>query len=211
LIRAASSALLIAVSGICACDAGQHRIPTNHRAAPDTCSTSRPAFMPGPPTDGGGLCSGFACSCTSDSLCTDFKNGRCGQTFELNYCSRSCPICTYDHCFSDSDCPPLGPGPGVCDCRETLGHGPDTVSQASPNYCLYTNNCRVDSDCTSTGLPFCSPSADPQCGSFVGFFCHTTSDECVDDADCGLGICAWQPDKKHWACAKPGACLDGGA
>lgn len=210
----------IFLCGLAACGHAHHT-PAVHRAAPDACSAGRPAFMPGSPNDAGSCAA--ACACSSDSQCTapaPLANGRCGHaplSSQFACEALTCTGCSYDECFSDSDCSATGAlGLGICSCRETATHKADSVAQANPNFCAYGNNCRVDADCASTGFPFCSPSPSPTCQNFAqGFFCHTTDDECSDDSDCMSGgiqaVCAWEPSKGHWACASPGLCLDGGA
>jgi hypothetical protein len=38
------------------------------------------------------------------------------------------------------------------------------------------------------------------CG--YGYFCHTTADACIDDADCPAGgSCVYDLTKGHWTCA----------
>lgn len=227
MLPAARIRLLIFAVGLVACG-HSHHTPALHRAAADICATDRPAFLTTPPPSDAGMCTGYpdnSCVCTSDSQCETspgLSNGRCGdvRTTSGFFCgaSSSCNRCTYDRCFSDSDCPAIASGGvAICNCRETPNHGTDSVSHADPNLCEYGNNCRVDSDCASTGFPFCSPSTDSFCQTgTVGWFCHTSDDECSDDTDCEKSlaidaVCAWEPSQKHWACAAPKACLDGGA
>jgi hypothetical protein len=165
-------------------DAGQTappRVPKVHRAAATSCPTTRdPGSASAPPE--------FMNKCTSDAECTAGKNGRC-------YGSLSANICTYDECFSDADCKAA-----VCDCRNTGSLG--LINKCFPG------NCRTDADC---GNNYCSPSATtlpagctgPTLGSY-GYFCHTTSDECIDDADCGDAVtrCLFDPEVVHWMCIK---------
>jgi len=64
----------------------------------------------------------------------------------------------------------------------------------------------VDADCGAGG--WCSPTYDFSCGSFfgfIGYYCHTPSDTCLDDSDCGTGSppasCRYNPTVGAWACA----------
>jgi hypothetical protein len=160
------------------------RVPADHRAAAAACPSDRPA---GDATAPGG-------KCTKDADCTSGKNGRCLAPRPPDLVENTC---SYDDCFTDADC-----GSGVCACRSATHHGANTCFHA---------NCRTDADCAGRG---CSPSAvatDPSCqsglaiGSF-GYFCHTASDECIDDGDCGGSgpsgpkICIFDADVAHWRC-----------
>jgi hypothetical protein len=107
--------------------------------------------------------------------------------------------CTYDACFTDSDCPaPAGPasGPVVCACENGF--------RSDNNVCIQ-GNCQVDADCDAKGLHWCSPTLG-SCGNYTGFqgyYCHTPEDQCLDDADCSAngGYCAYEPTVGHWACS----------
>ena len=73
------------------------------------------------------------------------------------------------------------------------------------NVCLNDGNCRTDADCGEGGA--CSPTLG-DCGDYAGvvaYYCHTPTDECVDDADCtgtaGRGYCAYNPAAGHWMCS----------
>jgi hypothetical protein len=154
---------------------GDARVPLNHRATGARCPSQR-----GPGVGAGGC---------SDSECDGGINGRC------IYVGLSLG-CTYDECFTDSDCPP-GPG-GPCICR---------LSPSEPNSCA-SGNCVVDSSCGSGN--YCSLSF-TAC-AFVTYFCHTPSDTCIDDTDCADfdagdqsapptgGICAYDSHVAHWVC-----------
>lgn len=161
------------------------RPATVHRVASVACPTDRP---PGNPPSIPG-------TCKDDSECTQGTNGRCTSV------ALGPPKCTYDACGSDKDC---GSSSGVCQCR--------AASEGGANACRQ-GNCRTDGDCGVVGKGFCSPSAveiDVYCrtgipvGSF-GYFCHTPSDECVNDSDCGTtetGACIFDVPKQHWVCQK---------
>jgi hypothetical protein len=150
--------------------------PANHRPTSVGCSMVRPPGLQSAVPSGG---------CASDSQCTGGQNGRCTP-------ARTEPICTYDSCFTDTDC-----GGGVCECG-----GPDGVGR-SANICL-GGNCTVDPDCGPGG--YCSPSYGTSCGAYggvAGYFCHTAEDQCNNDDQCvdaGAGYCAYQPTTGSWAC-----------
>ena len=162
------------------------REPEKHRAEATACDHTRPTTLPNIPPDGD---SGWV-ECRSHADCTDGENGRCGGNGHAGY------RCTYDLCFSDSDCPTAATGePQLCQCDGGYGGN---------NVCL-PGNCRVDSDCGSNG--YCSPSLGA-CGNYtgvVGYFCHTQEDECLDDADCSIapnaGYCAFIPVVGRWQCS----------
>ena len=109
------------------------------------------------------------------------ENGRCGF-------GRIGAFCSYDTCFSDSDCA----ANEVCLCDGTgMGGGGNT--------CVVTS-CRTNNDC---GGQTCSPTFG-SCGHYTGvisFACHTTSDECTVDADCTGGYCMFEPGVSHWVCS----------
>jgi hypothetical protein len=159
--------------------------PTDHRPTAAPCSMTRPPGINMTAGHDGGLA---GTSCTSDSQCTSGKNGRCMQSGDLG------PTCTYDQCFTDSQCGKEG----VCECGT-----PADDEGRYPNTCL-DGNCQVDADCGDGG--YCSPSYDTSCGPFsgyVGYYCHTSKDECTNDDECtegGAGYCAWQPTKSLWTC-----------
>jgi hypothetical protein len=114
--------------------------------------------------------------CQRNADCSHGLNGRCVSD-RTSYSS-----CVYDACNVDSDC-----GAGrACFC----GGG------ESASICAI-GDCTVDADC---GAQFCSPAHLP-CGRTAAFFCHTDSDECVDDVDCSAGVCNYQLPLGHWACA----------
>ena len=148
------------------------REPKKHRVSSAACPQTRPpGSVPYP---------GF---CKSDAECTDGKNGRCTPSGR-----RGGPSCTYDQCFSDSDCKGT-----VCECREGGASG--------PNVCK-AGNCRTDADCKGS---YCSPSLG-SCGHFtgpVGYFCHGKDDECVDDGDCDgkEGACRFVREVGHFKCS----------
>jgi hypothetical protein len=166
------------------------RTPKNHRPAEIVCAPSSSTGSSACASTGGGPPG----ACKKDSDCTAGTNGKCeiaaGGIF-------SC-ACVYDTCSKDSECSTGGP----CACA-------GSPYQISANGCAPSGNCKVDADCGASG--YCSPSGGAGCaGSIAGYYCHTTADECVDDADCkgtsGPTICTYDKTKKHWACTPVLAC-----
>jgi len=164
-------------------DAGT-RMPLLHRPAGATCPTVRasgPFICDCAGSDSGCLC--LFGECGQDSDCTAGISGRC-------LVNGPAPItaCSYDTCFSDADCPPKTP----CDCR-------DSASSAAPNSCLIGSDCSVDSDCGPGN--YCSPS--PVSWYGTAYHCHTSSDTCVDDSDCGqFENCTFDVQNSYWSCVK---------
>jgi hypothetical protein len=163
------------------------RVPLNHRPDDSQCLAPAPAGdctgQPGP-----------GAQCSQDSQCTTGSNGRC-----INQNSGGPLIgcrCTYDECTSDTSCA-LG---DVCAC-----HG-SAYSDGAGNVCV-PGNCRVDSDCGAHG--YCSPTAAMGCGeATAGYYCHTPTDQCIDDSDCGgsLSTCAWSSSDSRWECRMVAVC-----
>jgi hypothetical protein len=158
------------------------RVPKQNRPQGGSCPAQR---GPGPTVSNTG-----GNSCTKDADCTAGHNGRCVPLGfgPLVY------SCSYDECFVDSDCP----GNVPCDCR-------DSDSSLAPNVCGTGSECRVNADCaSSSSCGWCSPTEVPSqfCfGRNTTYVCHTPSDTCIDDADCGMsGSCNLDPMTKHWAC-----------
>ena len=157
--------------------------PERHRATAELCAMDRgtpPIIEPIPDFSG----------CTTHAECTDGINGRCTGSPRNGY------NCSYDQCFSDSEC-----GSGPCDCRGARGG----VGSFGSNHCLQ-GDCQTDADCGVGGA--CSPTLGT-CGDFggvVGYYCHTCEDLCTDDSDCpasssGLpGYCAYDELAGRWAC-----------
>jgi hypothetical protein len=133
-------------------------------------------------------------SCSSDADCSGGVNGRCTPATVGG--GAVAALCTYDACFNDGDCP----NGTACSCRGRDFH---RSWPSDENRCMSGGNCHVDGDC---GSEYCSPSKDPGCANldFVGLFCHTTDDECVDDQDCppgdGFHVCAYDSVVRHWRC-----------
>lgn len=157
------------------------RVPANHRAAGSACSTDKVAGDAEPE-----LVERPDAECKRDADCTGGKNGRCAHFYGGG---RRPPYaaCIYDACVVDSDCGPKS----ACDCGTSPSDGHQCMG----------GNCAVDSDCGANS--FCSPSMG-SCGNYrgvVGNFCHTPTDECVDDADCAGGYCAWKEEVGHWQCS----------
>jgi len=155
-------------------------VPEQHRATASTCSPSTTTASPC-----GGIGSG---ECSKDSDCASGTNGHC--TFQGG--GAAICHCFYDTCANDSECTSGGP----CACQ-------GSPYQSIVNACVQ-GNCKVDADCGASG--YCSPSAGTSCsGGLAGYFCHTPSDECLNDSDCAdagpAPVCAYDSTKKHWACA----------
>ncbi len=167
-------------------DAG--RIPVNHRTGDSPCSMPSPAGQCSAGSGGG--------QCTTDSACTQGMNGRCVPSGPIPGC-----ICTYDICQHDTDC---GAG-SACACHGTAELG------TWGNSCV-RGNCRVDADCGPAG--YCSPSPAASCVPTVaGYYCHTPSDPCVNDADCpmdsanpGSPACAYSTSSGTWQCISVPLC-----
>jgi hypothetical protein len=155
------------------------RVPQNHR--PDDSQCTQPA----PPGDcNGGMGGPGGSSCSKDTDCTMGPNPRCETDGPLPGC-----MCTFDACVTDTDCM-MGE---VCAC-----HG--SAYSTGGNQCI-PSNCRVDSDCGPSG--YCSPTTGQNnCGAVTGYYCHTSSDACLNDGDCGAGqVCQWSAASNHWQCA----------
>jgi hypothetical protein len=172
------------------------RAPQTHVASGSACPQQR-----GPGLDGcnpdGGLASPTAVACLRDSDCTAGESGRCnfwpvsspppseaGSQLVLPLCGSTC---SYDTCFSDSDCPPRVP----CGCRSSPSAG-------AANVCLTGSNCAVDSDCGPGG--FCSPDSSQQTQGLLLYFCHTANDACLDNSDCPNGGCQHDSTSARWIC-----------
>jgi len=162
-------------------------VPLNHRPNDAQCLQSPAAgTCQAPPED-----AGFGCS--ADSQCTSGTNGRCQNNLGPAGCS-----CTYDTCASDSACPTGD----LCVC-----HG-SPYAYGAGNTCM-PGNCRIDSDCGAQG--YCSPAhGTANCGGVSGYYCHTPSDECVNDTDCSTGnpsACTWSSSLSRWTCQEMIECL----
>jgi hypothetical protein len=133
--------------------------------------------------------------CSKDSDCTSGTDGRCIQptTGAVVSCT-----CTYDACKDDAACV----AGQTCAC-----HG-SPYTHGDGNTCVQ-GNCRVDSDCGAGG--YCSPADNTStCGSLLGYYCHTSADQCLDDTDCtggaGEPVCTYVPSAGHWECKTQGLC-----
>ena len=171
--------------GASSLDANTSRVPMKHRAVASSCPEQRDAGS-GPQ---GSCGDGVQNVCLSDADCAPGTNGRCLANWRLPCLS----ACSYDTCFSDSECADNQP----CQCR-------DSASSTDANQCMTGGNCRIDADCGPGG--YCSPgSSSPclcnrPCGG--GYFCHTPNDTCLEDSDCGTdGNCIYDSVAKRWGCA----------
>jgi hypothetical protein len=165
--------------------------PLYHRALAAPCPLQR-----GPGSITGPLCPGAVPTCcTSDARCGG-SNGRC------NNIGTSFASCSYDQCFSDSNCPAGTP----CLCR-------GSPSDPGANVCLPKGNCTVDSDCGIAG--YCSPSPSPASCGPGAYYCHTRLDTCTNDSDCPHGpsnlvsSCLYDSPTQHWACQQHVECSSG--
>ncbi len=167
------------------------REPTTHRANADTCAPDRPPILPFPSD------AMASSQCASDNDCYPNAGlqGRCTPVADAS-CdgTRPCGFCTQDQCYDDGHCA------NVCDCRGSPIHS----SPSAPNTCLPTGNCLLDIDCSDAGVAYCSPSLTYGCSSrgWVGYFCHTSQDECTNDSDCATGNhCSYEWSVLHWTCS----------
>jgi hypothetical protein len=158
-------------------------IPSTHRTTAVACPEPRP---PGAVTFG----NGYSCQdvppetqpqCVTDQDCDSGLNGRCACSVVVTS-DQVFGECTYDSCTSDNNC-----DGGVCNCDSNQG-----------NACV-GGNCRTDSDCGDGG--YCSGSPGGCGGATVGYFCHTPSDQCVNNQDCSGNVCFYSPSAKHWICS----------
>jgi hypothetical protein len=166
------------------------RVPANHRASDIQCAQPAPAGT----CSCNGNCPSATYSsewqCTSDRDCADGgTNGRCTNNLGPAGC-----WCSYDTCIADSDCP----SGQTCAC-----HGA-AYTFGSGNGCV-PGNCRVDADCGMYG--YCSPTPALPCSMVgwpfcqgVGYYCHTSEDQCIDDGDCGGPGCLYDPSVGYWKC-----------
>ena len=166
-----------------ASDAAEPMAPQYHRASGECCPADR--------APGDTFMMYNEGTCMTDSDCEAGVNGRC-LSYQTFYCS-------YDACFSDSDCAPRTP----CLCRAS-------PTSESANGCARGSDCATDSDCGPGG--YCSPSPSPhyECGPGSGatYYCHTAQDECTNDSDCGWvdtgysgsNLCLYDTQSQRWAC-----------
>jgi hypothetical protein len=163
------------------------RVPLEHRATAMACPSQR---GPGSLPTSCNYDAGMTATCLADTDCDAGTNGRC---MHPDLTPAICVVaCSYDGCFSDSDCPAGQP----CACRASS-------TDSTANACVSGSQCRIDSDCGSGG--YCSPSpgyGDFHCG--MAYFCHTSSDTCIDDSDCDSAHCQFDSTASHWACGGPG-------
>jgi hypothetical protein len=56
--------------------------------------------------------------------------------------------------------------------------------------------CQSQSFCGASTAP--GTSCNGNCGH--GYFCHTPNDRCIDDSDCGGGLCTFDLTGQTWVC-----------
>ncbi len=162
------------------------RVPVNHRPSDAQCAMPAPA--------GDCTFNNPGAACHSDADCSDAgANGRCIVPNGPPTC-----FCTSDACTGDAQCK----AGQACAC-----HG-SAYTGGAGNTCT-PGNCRIDADCSSGS--YCSPSAAPNtCGGLSGFYCHTSKDQCTDDADCTNSspgtMCIYSPGDGFWSCQTSGLC-----
>jgi hypothetical protein len=190
---------------------GDAEVPLNHRPTAACCPAQRgpgPSGQPYPTCtyEAGSVCpADHATTCSSDSECTAGVNGRCFP-FEGLVGPGGC---SYDECFTDSNCGPKTP----CSCRSSS-------TDNSANVCDVGGNCAVDSDCGPGGYcsfsdPILNNGAANVCYGPYLYYCHTASDTCINDSDCGpldsgtppespANVCAYNTQDNRWECTKTG-------
>jgi hypothetical protein len=200
-------------------DAGTGCVPVNHRVAGSICPSERgpgTVVAPGCQETSGPVVPG----CNQDSDCRSGANGRC-QVFGGPACDY---FCSYDNCTSDSDCS----GNVPCACRASSADATANTCQTASNcrvdtdcgsggFCspsLVNNNCQCFSEsfctaadqgsCAETGPDGILKAVPCSCGGNCGhgFFCHTAKDGCLDDSDCGGGLCTFDLNAQAWVCAQ---------
>jgi hypothetical protein len=174
-------------------------IPVSHRPSNAQCPSQRGPGPSGQPYSGF-----YSTTCSTDSQCTAGRNGRCFPNEGLVGPGG----CSYDECFTDSNCGARTP----CLCRSSS-------TDNGANVCDIGGNCAVDSDCGPGG--YCSPSVrvapnQPTnvCWGSTPYYCHATSDLCVNDSDCApldagppttsspTYTCAYNPQDSRWECTQ---------
>ncbi len=143
-------------------------------------------------------------SCTSDAGCDAVPSAKACRPYPD---AGGATFCTADKCFTDDDCPNLGP----CECSLAAAVG--VLNRCSPG------NCHTDADCASGG--FCSLSPEVDCSrggsssggygggglqSAAGYYCHSPKDACTNDSDCapcGTGAYCAMTEIGLWQCIGP--------
>lgn len=174
LVAGCSGSAATAIDGSDSHDSATGRVPAVHRPVSIECSHTRGPGTADPRVP--------KVDCSTDADCATGNNGRCLVSTHGGHLNS----CSYDECFSDSAC-----GSRVCSCRE---------APSAPNFCADAN-CKVDADCGAGG--YCSPSVafDRINVGIAGYWCHTSTDACTDDADCANAKCAYDPGTAHWMCS----------
>lgn len=128
----------------------------------------------------------FETACSSeDGICQ--SNSDC-QNSESCLLGTSGECACVKTCSSNEDCS----AGESCSCGSATQAG-ETVNRQTT--CV-PSNCSTDSECSSNLS--CGVSVD-SCGNVDGFFCHTASDTCTTNSDCGNGkIC--RSEGTIWSC-----------
>jgi hypothetical protein len=197
----------------------QPRVPARHRSAGSTCLAERGPGVDSPQC--ANRSGGAAPGCVHDSDCTNGARGRC-----LTYGGPACnDACSYDTCTTDSDCPSNQP----CECRASTSSAQPNAC-VTGGECRVDADCGAAGYCSPSligtvgscfGPATCWPDAgEGSCSMYTpaagwvnvpcscrvncghGYFCHTPSDACIDDAECeGRGTCNYDTEAKHWSCS----------
>jgi len=152
------------------CDVDPLDLGLFNRPVAEACSTERTVVLPVPQE----CVDNPAAACSSHEDCTDGDNGRCTTgLWGANDCA-----CSYDECFSDSDCP----SGKLCGCGEAGAFG------------LYANNtcvtalCHTDADCDAglcLAVPYYCAYTEVEPRHLVDRYqCATAEDECRNHGAC---------------------------
>jgi len=114
--------------------------------------------------------------CTNDADCSAAPGGWCRRTTSFTQCA-------YNECDTASDC-------AAAERCECFG-----VRQCIPASCFADSECDTGYRCEPTLALLCGNLQSP-----VGYHCHSASDECQGDTDCGNLSCVFDPEVSRWAC-----------
>jgi hypothetical protein len=136
--------------------------------------------------------------CCKDADCSNSTRvGACDSWPGVPYCGGPVPMpknkCIYPECTSTTNC---GTG-SVC-----VQAGAFTQHSAR---CI-VGECSEDSNCQARAGGRCLPFFQPvsYCGSFYGFFCTYTGDDCGDNTDCDKDkVCSYDKAAGKTSCVTP--------